>query len=340
VTVRRPRPTAVAWLALAPCALVAVAACSSGGAKPALNPARPTAATPTPTSPGKASTPTPPPSSTTASSTTDTAGASSTTSTAALSVAPLTALKPGVWSPIGLIVKGTPTLTATFLQGRPGGPLTGVARINPAVTRPVLYAGISEPGGSWPDQRAVAPAAQPGLVAAFNSGFHTYASAGGWFDQGRTAVPLRAGAASLVIRADGSSTVGLWGRDVSLTPDVVSVRQNLGLLVDGGANLSGAGSWGATLGRVRDTWRSGLGVDAAGNLLYAGGPGLDAYSLAQVLIQAGAVRAMELDINPAFVAFAYYTSPGAGTDLVPGMSYPPSHWLSGSSRDFIAVFTR
>jgi hypothetical protein len=121
---------------------------------------------------------------------------------------------------------------------------------------------------------------------------------------------------------------------------VVSVRQNLGLLVDGGANLSGAGSWGATLGGVVYTWRSGVGVDATGNLLYGGGPGLDARSLAQVLIQAGAVRAMELDINPQWVSFSYYTGPASGTDLVPGMVYGPSHWLSGSSRDFIAVFTR
>jgi hypothetical protein len=153
-------------------------------------------------------------------------------------------------------------------------------------------------------------------------------------------VLLRAGAASLVIRADGSATVGLWGRDVSLTLDVVSVRQNLGLLVDHGANLSGTASWGATLGHVTSTWRSGLGVDPFGNLVYAAGPGLDASSLAQVLIQAGALRAMELDINPAFVGFAFYTPSGGGTDLVAGMSYSPAHWLSGSARDFIAVLVR
>jgi hypothetical protein len=143
-----------------------------------------------------------------------------------------------------------------------------------------------------------------------------------------------------VIRVDGSATVGLWGRDVSLTPDVVSVRQNLGLLVDHAANLSATASWGATLGHVTYTWRSGLGVDAAGNLLYAAGPGLDAFSLAQVLIQAGAVRAMERDINPAFVGFAFYTPFGGGTDLVSGMAYSPGHWLSGSARDFIAIFVR
>jgi hypothetical protein len=233
-----------------------------------------------------------------------------------------------------------PTLTATLLQGRPGAPLTGVVRINAAVTRPVLYAGTAEPGGTWPDQGAVATGKRAGLVAAFNGGFHTYSSGGGWFDHGRTAVALRTGAASLVIRADGSATVGMWGRDVSLTPGVVSVRQNLGLLIDGGADLGGTGSWGAVLGGGVYTWRSGLGIDASGNLVYAGGPGLDARSLAQVLIQAGAVRAMELDINPQWVSFCYYTGPGSGGDLISGMFYGPSHWLSGSRRDFIAVFTR
>jgi hypothetical protein len=257
-----------------------------------------------------------------------------------LAVAPPGPLTVGQWRPIGLIVRGAPTLTATVLPGGLGSVLVGVVRINAAVTRPVLYAGTAEPGGTWPNQGAVAVTARASLVAAFNSGFNTYASSGGWFDHGRTAVSLRTGAASLVIRDDGSATVAMWGRDASLTPDVVSVRQNLGLLVDGRISLASAGSWGATLGHVRYTWRSGVGVDAAGNVLYAGGPGLDAQSLAQVLVQAGAVRAMQLDINPQWVAFAYYTGPGSGSDLIPGMNYGPSRWLSGSTRDFIAIFTR
>jgi hypothetical protein len=216
----------------------------------------------------------------------------------------------------------------------------GVVRINAAVTRPVLYAGAAEPGGTWPYQTAIGALEKATLVAAFNSGFHTNSSAGGWYDHGRTAVALRVGAASLVIRADGSATVGMWGRDASLTPDVVSVRQNLGLLVDGGTNLGAAGSWGATLGNVRYTWRSAVGVDGAGDLVYAGGPGLDGQGLAQVMIQAGAVRAMELDINPQWVSFCYYTGAGAGSVLLPGMNYGPSHWLSGSERDFVAVLLR
>ena len=332
VTVGRP---AGAWpAAVMPAAvMLAVVACSSSGARSGLGHGQPGAASPF------AAAPTSPPLRilTTAPSSTV---ASTTTTAPAVAVAPAAAPTAGGWKPVGLTVNGVATLTATFLQGRPGGPLTGVVRIDGAVTRPVLYAGTAEPGGTWPNQGAVAAAQRAGLVAAFNSGFHAFASGGGWFDHGRTAVALRPGAASLVIRADGSATVGLWGRDVSLTTDVVSVRQNLGLLVDGGVNVSAAGYWGATLGGARYTWRSGVGVDATGNLLYAGGPGLDAQSLAEVLIQAGAVRAMELDINPQWVCFSYYGGPGSGTDLLSGMFYGPGHWLSASTRDFIAVFAR
>jgi hypothetical protein len=235
---------------------------------------------------------------------------------------------------------GVPTVSAALLPSGSGGPPVGVARINAAVTRPVLYAGSVEPGGTWPYQTAIGPNEQAILVAAFNSGFHTNSSEGGWFDHGRIAVPLQVGAASLVIRANGSAIVGQWGRDASLTADVVSVRQNLTLLVDGGANLGASRSWGATLGNVRYTWRAAVGSDGAGNLIYAGGPGLDGPTLAQVMIQAGAVRAMELDINPQWVSFCYYTGGGNGNVLTAGMNYGPGHWISGSQRDFIAILLR
>jgi hypothetical protein len=253
-----------------------------------------------------------------------------------LTPVPETALTAGQLTPLGMMVNGVPAITGTLL---PSHPSVGVAHMNAALTRLVLYAGTAEPGGAWPNQGAVGAGERPGLVAAFNSGFHTYSSQGGWLDHGREAVALRTGAASLVIRADGSATVGMWGRDVTLTPEVVSVRQNLGLLVDGGANVADGANWGATLGGVRYTWRSAVGVDAGGNLLFVGGPGLDAPGLAEVLIEAGAVRAMELDINPQWVSFSYF-NPTSGASLIPGMNYGPGHWLSGSQRDFFAVFLR
>jgi hypothetical protein len=153
--------------------------------------------------------------------------------------------------------------------------------------------------------------------------------------------------ASLVIFSDGTATVGAWGRDVTLSPAVEAVRQNLPLLVDGGraaADVGVIGDWGATLGGVIATWRSGVGVTPAGDLVYAGGPSLDPAGLARVLIAAGAVRAMELDINPEWVSFATYTHQGpaitGGTNLSPGMYFSPSHYLESDSRDFFAVFSR
>jgi hypothetical protein len=134
---------------------------------------------------------------------------------------------------------------------------------------------------------------------------------------------------------------------VTLTPDVVSVRQNLHLLVDGGAPANLGSSWGATLGGGSNVWRSAVGVDADGNLIYAAGPALDPAGLAQVLVAAGCVRAMELDINPQWVSLSTYVPvPFAppdqvqGTPLLAGMNYGPTHWLEPSSRDFLAVFTR
>ena len=96
-------------------------------------------------------------------------------------------------------------------------------------------------------------------------------------------------------------------------PDVVAVRQNLILLVDHGVAASSAGipsDWGAVLGGGSYTWRSGVGVTVGGDLVYVGGPSLDPASLARLLIAAGAVRAMELDINPEWVSFATFVHAG------------------------------
>ena len=57
---------------------------------------------------------------------------------------------------------------------------------------------------------------------------------GGYYDYGQTVVPLRNGAASFVIYANGTATVGEWGQDAVMGPDIAAVRQNLTLLVDNG----------------------------------------------------------------------------------------------------------
>ena len=252
-----------------------------------------------------------------------------------------------VWAPEGRPNGTVPVVYTTTLRPGNGSAPTGLAWINTKLTKTVLYAGTGEPAGSWPAQGAVDPSVRPQLVAAFNSGFRLGTGSGGWYTAGRAALPLQDGYASLVMHADGSATVGVWGRDVTLTPDVVSVRQNLHPLVDGGAPANLGSSWGATLGGGSNVWRSAVGVDAGGNLIYAAGPALDPAGLANVLVAAGCVRAMELDINPQWVSFSTYApvplaAPDQvqGTPLLTGMNYGPTHWLEPSSRDFLAVFTR
>ena len=93
-------------------------------------------------------------------------------------------------------------------------------------------------------------------------------------------------------------------------------------------------------------WRSGLGVTANGALVYVGGPGLDIFDLANILVRAGAVRAMELDINTDWVNFSsYQPSPasrsgdaGNGTELLAGMTGTPGRYFEPWwARDFITM---
>ena len=136
-------------------------------------------------------------------------------------------------------------------------------------------------------------------------------------------------------------------------PNVVFARQNLALIVDGGQPvpdvLSGNSSkWGLTVGNKVLVWRSGLGVTADGGIVYVASNGLSALSLAQLLSRAGAVRAMELDINSAWTCFFTYGPAPAGAPasdlsvakLNVDMQPSEHNYLTASSRDFFAAFQR
>ncbi len=263
----------------------------------------------------------------------------------------------GVWHPVGRFIDGIPAVYEAFL--RPDaihtGEVTGVAWMDSKLLRAQLYSGSYIPGGGpWKYTAPIAPAAATSLVAAFNSGFRLQDSLGGYYSEGRTVRALRPDAASLVIYQDGTVTVGAWGKDVTLTPDVVAVRQNLRLLVDNGQPVPGLSAndtkvWGRTVSNRIYVWRSGLGVTSSGALVYVGGPGLNITDLANVLVRAGAVRAMELDINTDWVNFATWApaSPSGaatsanGADLLPAMFGTPGRYFSHSwARDFVTMSAR
>jgi hypothetical protein len=260
----------------------------------------------------------------------------------------------GQWSPAGRLVDGVPAVYETVI--RPSAIHTsyvvGVAWMDPMLLKATLYSGSQIPGGGpFSHTAPVSAADSTSLVAAFNAGFLMSAANGGYYTDGRTIDPLRTGAASFVVYKDGSFALGAWGSDVSMTSSVVSVRQNLDLLVTNGqvaptAYDANSAAWGASLGGNLYVWRSALGITANGALLYVGGPGLDIYNLANIMVHAGAVRAMELDINTDWVNYSTYqpatpsgpASAANGTELLPGMTGTPGRYFEPWwARDFITM---
>jgi hypothetical protein len=268
-------------------------------------------------------------------------------------------LADGQWHPAGRPVDGHPAVYETTLLPPPGtaGPPeeAGVAWMDTPLLRAQLYSGSLSPGGGpWKLTAPILPQAAKTLVAVFNGGFKFPASEGGYYAEGKLVYPMHVGGASLVIYRNGTATVGEWGRDVSMTPDVIAVRQNLTLLVDHGQPVPGldpndASVWGVTLGGGPNVWRSGVGVTADGALVYVMGPDLEITQLAALLARAGCVRAMTLDMNPDWTEFATYApipstapaSPANGSSLLPGTVQGPGTFFEAWwARDFITMSAR
>jgi hypothetical protein len=245
-------------------------------------------------------------------------------------------------------VAGAPPVLVSTFRPDPAYPelVAGVAWIDRSRTSVHLYPGRYEPPStSHRGAMEIPPPVRGPLLATFNGGFKLEDSGAGFVAFGRTYAPLRPGLATLVGFRDGTLDVRAWAAGSQPGPEVVFARQNLPLIVNGGRlnpNLSDGREWGRTLGNAIRVWRSGIGVDARGNLLYAAADNQTVTSLAQILERAGAVRAMELDINSEWVTFNSYAAPGAASaaKLLPGMSRSATRYLSPDDRDFFAVFRR
>jgi hypothetical protein len=133
-------------------------------------------------------------------------------------------------------------------------------------------------------------------------------------------------------------------------PDIAAARQNLELLVDNGQlnpelRENDTTAFGATVGNNVYVWRSGIGVLPTGALVYAAGPAQSVLSLAKTLQAAGAVNAMELDINHDWVTGYLFSSPDpanptavVGEKLHAGMSRDGNRYLEPGVVDFFALF--
>jgi hypothetical protein len=213
-----------------------------------------------------------------------------------------------------------------------------------------LHSGTIDAGSSgWHWGPAATGSERRRLIAAFNGGFKLATGAGGFLSYGRIGAPLRSQLGSVVTYSGGRTDVGAWQVEVpSPGTHVVSVRQNLPLLIDHGRPAATVGClscWGAVLGGVSDPARSALGITADARLVWAGGEHATVAQLASTLRGARVVRAVELDINPEWVAGYLYrhhgtAGPLAPIPVAPGQHGVPGFFLTPYSRDFFTVVAR
>jgi len=227
--------------------------------------------------------------------------------------------------------------------------VAGIVSMNQNLVRFELRPGAEDPGpGNWGGAVDYLPlGTRSGLLATFNSGFKIASSGGGFYLNGGTAGTLTPGIASVVYYRDGHIAIGNWGQSVHMTPDVAGVRQNLHLIVENGqvpssVDFNVESSWGATLGGGYYVWRSGIGITADNRVIFVYGPSLNVRELGDLLQRAGAVTAMELDINPEWTDFMYYLpgAPPTPEALLPNQAQPANRYYTPASRDFTAVFAR
>jgi hypothetical protein len=233
----------------------------------------------------------------------------------------------------------------------PGGARIYVLRFRKGTVAFHFHVGSEDPPGAnaavpLDARSAISPSEwRVGVLGAFNGGFKRNANAGGTAVDGLVAAPLRPGAPTLVLDTLGQLTLGTWGADVPTTGQrVVAARQNLGYLVDRGAVTPSApdlAAWGSTLHNANAVARTAVGVNGAGDVLYAVGAPLLPIDLARALVAAGAVRAIELDINPFWpisgASRVPLHAPSAFPFLNPYSQHSPTIYETSWLRDFFVV---
>ena len=189
----------------------------------------------------------------------------------------------------------------------------------------------------------------PGVVAVFNGAFKQRALAGGAVVDGVVLIPLVVGDMTIGIDRAGHWVMGVWGAKdfppAGFHP--ISYRQNLLPMVLHGALTPTARSsdwhlWGSPLNNNPLTARTGLGVDARGNLVYvATMQPVMPIQVGQALLAAGAVSGMELDMNPFWPivgapALALH-APGPFNVQLPASEHDASIYSTGWQRDFFVA---
>ena len=127
-----------------------------------------------------------------------------------------------------------------------------------------------------------------------------------------------------------------WSGGPNAGPDIAWARQSLAPIVWNGRlnpqlnDDPNSPQWGYTLGGVTRVWRTGVGIDRRGNLIYVAADDQTVITLAKILQHVGAVRAMEFDINPDWHTLITYSHRHGlvPTMVGPNPMQPPTRYLS------------
>jgi len=260
----------------------------------------------------------------------------------------------GVWRNLPLSqFPSSQVMAYTFVRPDPKRPFAYVTLVTIDMTKMNLgiVAGTKQPGG---------PIGNPGtgkipgniikdgrLVAAFDGGFQYRDGEYGMIVDGKTYVPLQDSVGTLVGYKNSSlKIVNYTGQD--LGKDVAFIRQNCPILIQDGQvfaqNELNKKLWGRTFNADIFTWRSGMGLTAEGNLIYAVGNNLSPTTLAKALKIAGATNAIQLDINPFWVRFNIFEPKGNGgyksSTLTKDLKDGSKDYLGSYSKDFFYLYEK
>jgi hypothetical protein len=255
----------------------------------------------------------------------------------------------GVWRATGPPVNGGPPVLVTTFRTETDYPriVAYVAWFDHNRTQIAYYPGRYEPPNAAVRGPMMVPYSQRWrLRATFNGGFTYEDGHNGSADNGRTNEPLLDGKATLVGYRDGRVAIVKWQGGPNAPADVAWARQSLAPIVWNGElnpqldENPNSAQWGFTLGGVTRVWRSAVGVDRRGNLIYVAANDQTVITIAKILLHVGAVRAMEFDINPDWHTLITYSHDHG---LLPKMVEPQpnqsaSRYLAPDDRDFFAVY--
>jgi hypothetical protein len=254
----------------------------------------------------------------------------------------------GVWARTGPLVDGRPPVLVTTFRTELDYPriVAYVAWFDHTRTGLGFYPGRYEP----PNAPIRGPMSVPNgqrwrLLATFNGGFTYIDGNNGSAINGRTYEPLKDGLATLIGYRNGRLQIKTWTGGPNVGPQVAFARQSLPpIILNGTLNpaLNDSSQWGATLGNAVRVWRTGVGLDRHGNLIYAAANDQTVVTLARILQRAGAVQAMQFDINPEWPSLITYNHDHGlvPAKVVPNVMQPATRYLVPDDRDFFAVYRR